>query len=209
MNGLRALQRYVRVPVQGHRAEESCELCRSPVEPEHRHLVDLEQRSFACACRACALLFMQPGAARGRYRTVPERVVVDPASPLTEEDWAALEMPVRLAFFFRNSRASKWIAFYPGPVGATECDLPLDAWQRWAEQSALAATVEPDVEALLAWREELFLVPIVTPYELVGRVRRTWRGFDGGDETRTEIATFFGDLRARAQTLRTGVGGAR
>jgi hypothetical protein len=54
-------------------AEETCELCAAPIGPVHGHLADLEHSTLNCACRACYLLFTEPGAGRGRYRAVPER----------------------------------------------------------------------------------------------------------------------------------------
>jgi hypothetical protein len=42
-------------------------------------------------------------------------------------------------------------------------------------------------------------VPIDACYELVGHLRRLWRGFDGGTEANRQLDEFFDDLRARAQ----------
>ena len=70
---------------------------------EHAHLVDLERRSIACACTACALLFTRPG---GRYPTVPDRVLHDPRHPLTDAEWAELQIPVAIAFFFITRRSA-------------------------------------------------------------------------------------------------------
>ena len=52
----------------------------------------------------------------------------------------------------------------------------------------MLATLQPDVEALLVRAAadgggaECYLVPIDACYELVGQLRRLWRGFDGGRE---------------------------
>ena len=35
-------------------------------------------------------------------------------------------------------------------------------------------------------------------YELVGRIRRRWKGFDGGEDAWTEIDAFFAEVRARS-----------
>ena len=37
-------------------------------------------------------------------------------------------------------------------------------------------------------------------YQLVGEVRKSWRGFDGGDEARSAIAAFIARLDAAAET---------
>jgi hypothetical protein len=56
------------------------------------------------------------------------------------------------------------------------------------------ATLEPEVEALLVSRRESWIVPVDACYELVGRIKRTWRGFDGGSEAWREIDGFFAGL---------------
>jgi hypothetical protein len=38
-------------------------------------------------------------------------------------------------------------------------------------------------------------------YELAGRMRMLWRGFDGGTEARQSIAEFLADVRRRAKTV--------
>jgi hypothetical protein len=116
-----------------------------------------------------------------------------------------LQIPVRLVFFFRHGPGGdRWASFYPGPAGATESTLGLDAWRELAAAVPLVSTVEPEVEALLVeggsqghlgW----YLVPISACYELVGRVKRSWRGFDGGEEARREIDEFFAMVRARSE----------
>ena len=45
---------------------------------------------------------------------------------------------------------------------------------------------------------ECHLVPIDACYELVGRLRLLWRGFDGGQEAREFIEDFFAQVRGRA-----------
>ena len=95
--------------------------------------------------------------------------------------------------FFHSSAAERVVAFYPGPMGATESLLGLEAWQALEAANPVLARMEPDVEALLirgADRGNAFschLVPIDTCYELVGRLRLLWRGFDGGSEVRAAI----------------------
>src|SRR5258705_29162 len=49
-------------------AEDTCELCTERIGPVHGHRADLEPPPLDCACRACYLLFTEPGAGRGRYR---------------------------------------------------------------------------------------------------------------------------------------------
>ena len=187
-------------------AEERCELCGEQIAGEHPHMVDLQRRSITCACQACALLFTRPG---GRYRTVPDRVLHDPSAPLTAAEWAELDIPVGIAFFFFNSALGRVIASYPSPAGVTECELDLAAWDRLADDHPLLSAPDPDVEAILvvggapgqAAPVEAFLVPIDVCYSLAGALRLQWRGFDGGAEVRQTLADLVARLRERARPV--------
>ncbi|MFD7449170.1 DUF5947 family protein [Kitasatospora sp. NPDC059827] len=202
-----ALLRRLREPAPPR--PEQCGLCGHDLPPGHRHLVDVEERSLACTCTACGLLFQQHGAAGGRYRTVPDRYLHDPDGALDERVWSVLGVPVGTVFLFRNAVLDRLLAFYPGPAGATESEVDEEAWQRALGTSRLAAALEPDVEALLLRRTEgrvaCYLVPIDVCYELVGRLRRCWHGFDGGAEARAELDAFFGRLALRARPLTVAV----
>jgi hypothetical protein len=183
-----------------------CELCGSAIATEHRHVVGVESRSLHCACQGCALLFENPGAAQGKFRTAPDRCLYDPELSVGEGEWASLEIPVRMVFVFYNSALDRWVALYPSPAGATESLLSLEAWQSLVDRSQLIRAAAPDVEAILlsAPRERraaTYLVPIHACYELVGRVKRKWRGFDGGEEAWSEIDAFFEGLADRATAL--------
>ena len=192
---------------------ERCEMCREVLTDRHGHLVDLDKRSLACACRACYLLFTHEGAAGGRYRAVPDRLLHDPDHPLTDEDWNELQIPVAMAFFFFNSALDRVVAGYPSPGGTTECELDLAAWDRLVAAYPLLAALAPDVEAIFVHGanrgadrgadrgREVFLIPIDMCYSLVGELRLRWSGFDGGAEVRESLATFLDDLRRRARPL--------
>jgi hypothetical protein len=185
-------------------------MCAAETPPGHGHVADLEQSSLLCACRACYLLFTQPQSGRGRYRSVPGRYLTDQSNPVTAAEWAELEIPVRLAFFLHSSQPRTVTGFYPSPAGATECRHDLPAWERMAAAHPLLGSAAPDVEAILISRSEAghgrpgaecFLVPIDACYELTGRMRLHWRGFDGGTEARASIAEFLDDVRGRARDL--------
>ncbi|MEV7084427.1 DUF5947 family protein [Streptomyces sp. NPDC093085] len=212
-------------PVPGER----CDLCAAPSGAEHQHVVDLESRRLMCCCRACYLLFTDDGA-RLRYRAVPDRYLRFDRLPLDARAWDALGIPVGLAFLFRNSAQDRTVAFYPGPAGATESELPLDAWASLVADAPELAVVRPDVEALLVRRTEgpgradggdakgngdgdrygdgdgpeisCHVVPIDACYELAGRLRTLWRGFDGGREARVAMDSFFERVRARSRPAR-------
>ena len=59
---------------------------------------------------------------------MPDRYLHDPAFQLADGAWEALQIPVRVAFFFNNPDLGKVAAFYPSPAGATESLPPLKAW---------------------------------------------------------------------------------
>ncbi|MEV6654370.1 DUF5947 family protein [Streptomyces sp. NPDC051219] len=186
---------------------ERCELCGVAVaDDSHRHLVDTDKRALACACIPCAVLFEQPGAAGGRFRTVPDRCLADPGHQLDDGAWELLQIPVSVAFFFRNAALDRLVALYPSPAGATESELDPSTWQTVLGGTPLAELLEPDVEALLLRRSEgrteCYLVPIDMCYELVGRMRLLWQGFDGGAEARADLEAFFELVRQRARTVR-------
>lgn len=184
---------------------ERCEMCAATIGDEHSHVVNVEIRNLLCTCRACYLLFTRTGAAQGKYRAVPDRYLHLPAFVLGAAAWDALQIPVRMAFFFSNSSLGRIVAFYPSPAGATESLLPLDAWQALLDENPVLASVEPDVEALLVHGRrgadsfDCFVVPIDACYELTGIVRRRWKGFDGGEEAWRDIDEFFARLRARSR----------
>jgi Family of unknown function (DUF5947) len=189
-------------------AEEVCELCSEPIPPEHRHMVDLKSRTLLCACRGCFLLFETEGAGGGHFRSVPERYVAFNDFELSRTAWDSLQIPVSVAFFFLNSELERIAAFYPGPAGATESELPLDAWADLVAADPRLATMQPDVEAFLVRSEgshgerekaECYIVPIDACYELVGHLRMLWRGFDGGTEANRKLDEFFDDVKARAR----------
>lgn len=190
--------------------QERCDLCGEQLARTHPHMVDLEHRSIACACTACALLFTRPAGwsvptGKGRrYRTVPDRVRDDPDAPLTDAEWAQLAIPVSVAFFFVNSALGHVVASYPSPAGVTECELDLAAWDRLADTHPLFGSLIPDVEAILVVREpapQTFLLPIDMCYALAGALRLNWHGFDGGAEVRRIIDEFLAQLRQRARRL--------
>ncbi|MBO0809828.1 MAG: hypothetical protein J2P32_16150, partial [Actinobacteria bacterium] len=190
----------------GSPAAERCEMCGTGILEGHGHVADLEGSALMCTCRPCYLLFTHSQAGGGRYRAVPDRYLSDPQRPLSAAEWEELEIPVGLAFFLHSSQQDQLTGFYPSPAGATECTLDLAAWQRLAAGHPLLLAAEPDVEAVLIHRSgdgvvEYFLVPIDACYELAGRMRLLWHGFDGGSEARESIAEFLDLTRSRAKPL--------
>jgi hypothetical protein len=157
-----------------------------------------------CVCRPCYLVFAPQGAGGGHFRAVPDRYLALEGFELSPGQWDALQIPVSVAFFFVNSSLDRVAGFYPSPAGATESLLPLDVWDELVSANPELAAIEPDVEALLVRSDrstrgpECFVVPIDACYELVGQLRRLWKGFDGGGEARAALDAFFDDVRRRA-----------
>src|SRR5262249_48929448 len=105
--------------------EERCDLCGAAIEVEHGHLVNVPTRTLLCACRPCSLLFTHDGAGGQRFRAVPTRYRRLSDFSRTSGNWDALDIPIGLAFFFRNSATGRTTAFYPSPAGPVESELPL------------------------------------------------------------------------------------
>ncbi|HXF56497.1 MAG TPA: DUF5947 family protein [Actinomycetota bacterium] len=198
---VQALRRF-RQPRERPAPGELCEMCGEGIPEEHGHVVNVETRKLLCTCRACYLLFTHEGAAQGKYRAVPDRYRYRPAMALSQAQWEALQIPVDLAFLFLNSSLSRLVAFYPGPGGATESLLDVGTWEEVLRANPDVGDLAPDVEALLVRkvgdRFEGYLVPIDACYELVGRVRRSWKGFGGGEQVWVELEEFFRELRRRS-----------
>jgi hypothetical protein len=138
----------------------------------------------------------------GRFKLIPRDIRRLPELQLTDSEWDSLGLPINLAFFRYSTPQGKMNATYPSPAGATECLLPLDAWQALVATNPVLARITPDVEALLVNRigreREYFIVPVDVCFELVGLIRTHWKGLSGGDVVWREIADFFHALKKRA-----------
>ncbi|MGH8282926.1 MAG: DUF5947 family protein [Gammaproteobacteria bacterium] len=176
---------------------ERCELCNAEIVSKHAHLIEPESRRILCACTPCALLFSNNEAKH--YRRVPGNAQQLREFKLSDAQWDAFQIPINMAFFFRSSTENRVLAMYPGPAGATESKLDLEAWDDLAAANPVLRELQDDVEALLVNRvqgaHEYFRMPIDRCYELVGHIRRHWHGLSGGDGVREAIQTFFASVR--------------
>ena len=183
--------------------QEQCDLCGAPVGEAHRHLVDLESQRMLCACRPCSLLFDRRGAGGGHLHLVPDRRLRLNRFELSSAAWEQLRIPVDIAFFFHSSRAGRVMAFYPGPMGATESLLELSSWDELERSNPVLGTMQADVEALLVDRargaRRQWVVPIDDCYRLVALIRTRWRGFSGGKDVWLGIERFFDELDRQAR----------
>jgi hypothetical protein len=200
MSSLFAIRRFA-----GKRPDvERCELCGKELGPEHQHVIEPANRRLSCCCDACAILF---GGTAGKYRRVPREVSLLSDFKMSDAEWESLHLPISLAFFYRSSPAKRVIAMFPGPAGATESLLTLDAWEDLVYVNPVLLELQPDVEALLVNRvgpiRDYFRVPIDECFKLVGLIRTHWRGLSGGTEVWRELAAFSDALKRRS----AGTGG--
>jgi hypothetical protein len=189
-------------PPPAAEAEQRCDVCGGPLEPGHRHIADLSAQRLLCACGACRILFDRTAAGGGHFHLVPERVRALPGFVLDDAAWAALRIPVDMAFFFSSTPAGRVVALYPGAMGVTESQLELAAWGDVVAANPVLEALQPDVEALLVHRaggaRDHFIVPIDRAYALAGTIRASWKGLGGGNEVWREIAAFFDQLSEEA-----------
>jgi hypothetical protein len=195
---------------------ERCELCGVGLAKDHRHLVEVATQKLVCACEACGVLFS--GQAATRYRRVPLRILRLDDFQLTDAQWDSLLIPINLAFFYQSTPQDRPVAIYPSPGGAMESLLDLASWSELIVVNPVLKAMEPDVEALLVNRisqnspraeveattgPRYFLVPIDVCYQLVGLIRKNWRGLSGGREVWREIERFFDELAGKSQASRS------
>jgi hypothetical protein len=196
----------IRANRQAPNPGERCEMCSEPIASEHQHVVNVEGRQLMCVCRGCYLLFTDRHAEL-QYRAVPDRYLTFGDFALDRRRWEALQIPVGLAFFFRNSALGRMVAFYPGPAGATESELDMAAWNDIRTADPRVDMLADDTEALLVrvpddtGPPQCHLLPIDACYEFVGRLRMLWRGFDGGQDVRTFIDEFFDAIDGRSKVV--------
>lgn len=174
---------------------ERCDFCASVIPRRHSHLLERETRRLQCACTGCALSLGESA----RFRHVSPRAETLSGFALGEVEWAAMNIPIGMAFLYRRSPDDRPVAVYPSPAGGTEAPLDGAAWSRLAEANPVIADLETDVEALLVNRvkgaSEYYRVSIDRCFSLVGLIRRHWRGLSGGTEAWDAIDGFFDAIR--------------
>src|SRR5262249_55011988 len=137
--GLRGFVR--RAEAAAAAAQEHCDLCAEPVPAEHRHLLEVEARQISCVCVPCSILFDRDAAGMCRLRLIPDGRIRLEADVISDLDWAALEIPVGVAFLFFSTSAGRMVAGYPSPAGPVESLLALDGWNDAVAREPLLATL--------------------------------------------------------------------
>lgn len=139
----------------------------------------------------------------GRFKLIPRDARKLSAFQLSDAHWEGLALPIQLAFIFYRTGHEGVVAMYPSPAGATESLLPLNSWGEIVAANPVLAHMQPDVEALLVNRvagaRNYYLAPMDSCFELVGLIRRCWRGLSGGTEVWNEVRKFFERFEAETQ----------
>jgi hypothetical protein len=184
-----------RPPSRGSGA--SCELCPVGLGEQHRHLLHLGERRIICVCETC----WSTRSGDPELRPTGGRTLWLEELALSQEAWAAFQIPIGLAFLMRSTVTRSVVALYPSPAGATESELELDAWDALCAANPILERLEPDVEALIVDRTgaepRYAIAPIDTCYALVGLVKSRWQGITGGGAVDEAIDRFFDGLRAQ------------
>jgi hypothetical protein len=178
--------------------EEKCFFCAASLPQTHSHLVDVGSMKFLCTCDACKIIM----AGRKGLSALPNRYLALTDLNLSDELWADFLIPVNMAFFTISSLRNSAVAYYPAAAGATESKLKLDAWTRLVDINPVLKSLVPDLEALLVNRlddiPQYFLVPVDSCYELIGRIRISWKGIFGGKEVNDTIREFFKNVKEKS-----------
>ena len=176
--------------------EANCDLCGTSMPEDHRHLLQLDERSIVCACESCWAL--RSGDAE--YVPTGSRVVWLDDLDLPDDLWARFQIPIGLAFFLRTQGGV--VAFYPSPAGATESELDLGVWGELCAKNPVVADLEPEAEALIidnrSETARAAIAPTDEAYRLVGLVKANWQGISGGSGVEEALEGFFDELRSRA-----------
>ncbi len=184
----------------GAQPQEHCDLCGRDVPPEHRHMLDLEQRAIVCSCEACWAL----RSGEEQFAPVGHRTLWLEDFDMPDDLWASLGIPIGLAFFMHSSVTECVVALYPSPAGATESELRFETWMALRERNPVLAGLEPDAEALIVNRmgdrHQYAIAPIDRAYELVGLIKSRWEGISGGRGVEQAVERYFDALRDAAGT---------
>lgn len=177
--------------------EAQCDLCGTSVSEEHRHLLQLDERSIVCVCESCWAL--RSGDAE--FRPVGSRVIWLDSLDLPDDLWARFRIPIGLAFFLRSQGGV--VAFYPSPAGATESEIDTIVFAELESRNPRVQELEPDAEVLIVDRlgdsMRSAIAPTDQAYRLVGLVKTHWQGISGGPGLQNAVDGFFEELREKAK----------
>jgi hypothetical protein len=177
--------------------EAQCDLCGTSMPEDHRHLLQLDERSIVCVCESCWAL--RSGDAE--FRPVGSRVIWLDSLDLPDDLWARFHIPIGLAFFMRTGGGV--VAFYPSPVGATESEIDAGVFAELCERNPRLNELDVDAEVLIVDRlgeaRRSAIAPTDQAYKLVGLVKTNWQGISGGPALAGAVDGFFEELREQAK----------
>lgn len=181
-----------------------CDLCSEQIGTEHRHLLETNEGEICCACQACGILFDHQAAGGGHYRAIPRLRKRLDDFVIDDVRWAALEIPVDMAFFVRHDADPLVTAHYPSPLGTVGAAVTGAAWERLAAVNPRLGEMDTEVVALLVRRtrgfDEQWLLGIDDCYRLTAQLRDAWVGMNGGDEVWRQVDAFFERLRGNKRS---------
>ncbi|HVU02472.1 MAG TPA: DUF5947 family protein [Polyangiaceae bacterium] len=173
----------------------ACELCSVPLPARHSHLWDPRDRSLACACTSCAVLFPTGG---GGPRLRVETRVTPVETTLSPADLHALGIPVSIAFLVPSALFDCVFCLYPNARGATEGVLPRSIWETLATGTPGLTGLEAEVEGVFLDAEDGVVdahrISIDVAHGVIGLLRE-------GVELRTSVR---GRIRRHLAELREG-----
>lgn len=187
--GLQALRSFADTPPR-----ESCELCGAAIGEGHAHLLNPSQHALRCTCGPCALLFRE--GADAAWLRVPARFQKLKDLVFGDAEWDSLQLPIELAYVTCASDGAM-MAHFPGPAGATDSPISPATWEALVTMHPQLGELESEIEAFLFHRlggaRATYRVSIDRCFELVGLMRKTWRGLGGGGEAWEAVKRFFAD----------------
>ena len=184
-----ARDRALRAPSRPARRWARAASCAAaPSAAEHRHLVDIAERSLRCSCVAVRAPVPAAGAALSRgARSLAAR-------PGASRSTSAPGRRCRSRCGWRSSSVSRAAPAEPalgGVLSRARRRHRVDArrstpGRSWPPRCRSRPPSSPTSRrcsspATATAASTAMLVPVAACYELVGRVKRCWRGFDGGD----------------------------
>ena len=90
---------------------ERCELCRTTIPENHRHLLHLVERRIVCVCPTCwSLRSGDP-----EFRPTGARTLFLEDLVVPEDVWARFSIPIGLAFFMRSTTVEPGRGDVPQP----------------------------------------------------------------------------------------------
>ena len=189
----------IRVGTRRRHEMRHCDVCGIVVEFEHTTLAHPASRRLICCCQTCATHLT--GGGSGKYRRVPDRAEMLPDFRMSDAQWAALCLPINLAFMYYSTPDRAVLAVYPDASGPIESGLPKSGWEDLSAANPILREFQPDVEALVINRvgdtRRYFRAPIDECFKLTSFMRDHWNGATGGVDLWRKVEWCFDTWKRR------------